>query len=188
MCPPVIAALQVATAVGGLVAQDAAARSQSRANQQNYKNQMMTYRYNLANANANKVQEAENLAAKNIEIDRAAASKQATAAVAAGEAGISGLSVDALLADIAAEGGRARTNAEVNYLRADRAIETDKMNAWASAAGTIGQMKTPQAPDFLSAGLRIADAVNTYDPTIFQRGSNRSTTPNNQSTPNTYWG
>jgi hypothetical protein len=189
MCDPVtMTVLTVASAVGGLAAQDANARAQAKANQQNYDNQMMTYRYNLANANMNKVQESENLAAKTIEINRDVTNKQATASVAAGEAGVSGLSVDALLAGIEADGGRAVANAETNYLRQDRAIETDKMNAWASAAGTIGQMKTPAAPDFMGAALRIGDAAYRYDPTMFQRGTKSAgPTGNVNSVPSNYW-
>lgn len=163
MCEPTtLMALQIASAAGGLVAQQQAASEQERVNRQNYESQMTAYRYNLANANATKVQEAENLAAKKMEINSDVMRKQATAAVAAGEAGVSGLSVDGLLASIGAEGGRAATNAEVNYLRADRAIEADKMNSWSGAATNIGQMKTPQSPDYMGAGLKIATAVDSY--------------------------
>jgi hypothetical protein len=162
MCGPVLTALQVVSSVGGFIAQQQAADEQTRANQQNYQNQMVAYRYNMANANATKVQESENLAAKKIELDAETRRKQATATVAAGEAGVGGLSVDGLLASIGAEGGRAVANAETNYLRADRAIEADKMNIWAGTASNIGQMKTAAAPDFLGAALKIGTAVDTY--------------------------
>lgn len=172
MCAPTtLMALQIASAAGGLVAQQQAASEQERVNRQNYESQMTAYRYNLANANATKVQESENLAAKKIDIDAETRRKQATAAVAAGEAGVSGLSVDGLLASIGAEGGRAATNAEVNYLRADRAIEADKINSWSGAATNIGQMKTPQGPDYFGAALRIGDAAYKYNPDMFTRGS-----------------
>lgn len=171
MCPPVILGLQVASAVGGLIAQQQVANAQEKANTQNYNNQMTAYRYNQANINATKVQEAENLAAKKMEINSEVAKKQATATVAAGEAGVSGLSVDAFLADIAGEGGRATTNAEVNYLRGDRAIEADRMNSWSNAASNIGSLKTPQTPDFFGAALRIGDAAYKYNPDLFSRGS-----------------
>jgi hypothetical protein len=188
MCAPLLTALQVASSVGGFIAQQQAANEQERANQQNYQNQMTAYRYNIANANANKVQEAENLAAKKIENNAEVMRKQATAKVAAGEAGVSGFSVDALLAELGGRGGQANSSAETNYLRADRAIEADKMNIWAGTASSIGQMRTPQAPDFLGAALKIGDTVNTYDPTIFQRGT-RSAGPtgNPSSLPSTYW-
>lgn len=161
MCIP-MAALQIMSSVGGLIAQQSAADQQAEANRRNYENQMTAYRYNLANANATKVQEAENLSAKKMEIGSDVARKQATATVAAGEAGVSGLSVDALMAGIMGDGGRANTNAEVNYLRADRAIEADKMNSWSGAASNIGQMKTPASPDFLGAGLKIGETVDKY--------------------------
>lgn len=163
MCEPTtLMALQIASSVAGLAAQQTAVSNQDRANRQNYENQMTAYRFNTANANATKVQEAENLAAKKIDINAETRRKQATAAVAAGEAGVMGLSVDGLLASIGADGGRAISNAETNYLRADRAIETDKMNIWSGTASNIGQMKTPENPDYLGAGLKIATAVDTY--------------------------
>ena len=171
MCEPTtIMALQIASAIGGLAAQQQAANAQERANTQNYNNQMTAYRYNQANTNATKVQETENLAAKKMEINSEVMRKQATATVAAGEAGVSGLSVDAFLADIAGEGGRAVSNAEVNYLRADRAIEADRMNSWSNTASNIGSLKTPQTPDYFGAALRIGDAAYKYDPDMFSRG------------------
>jgi hypothetical protein len=163
MCDPVtMTVLTVASTAGSLYAQQQAADQQAAANRTNFNNQMTAYRYNLANANATKVQEAENLSQKKMEINSDVMRKQATATVAAGEAGVSGLSVDSLLASIGAEGGRAAANAEVNYLRTDRAIETDKMNMWAGTATNIGQMKTPQSPDYLGSALKIGTAVDTY--------------------------
>jgi hypothetical protein len=163
MCDPVtMAVLTVASTASSLYAQQEAADAQADANRENYKNQMTAYRYNTANANATKVQESENLSAKKMEINADVMRKQATAAVAAGEAGVSGMSVDGLLASIGAEGGRAAANAEVNYLRTDRAIETDKMNMWAGTASNIGQMKTPTSPDYMGAALKIGTAVDKY--------------------------
>ena len=170
MCDP-ITALTIASSVGSVVAQQQAADEQAAANKRNYDNQMTAYRYNLANANATKVQESENLSQKKMDINADVARKAATATVAAGEAGVSGLSVDGLLASIGAEGGRAVSNAEVNYLRTDRAIEADKMNMWSGTASNIGQMKTPQNPDYLGAALKIGTTVDTKYPNAFKRGS-----------------
>lgn len=162
MCPPVMLGLAVASSLASLKAQQDAAKSQANANQQNYNNQMTAYRYNLANANATKVQEAENLAQKKMETNAEVTRRQATAVTAAGESGVSGLSVDALLAELAGRGGQANSSAEVNYLRGDRAIEADKMNSWSGVASTIGQMQTPKAPDYLGAALSIGNAYTDY--------------------------
>lgn len=158
----VMTALSIASTVASTIAQQQAADAQAEANRRNYENQMTAYRYNLANANYQKVQESENLAAKKIDINADVARKQATARVAAAEGGVEGLSVDALLAEIGGSGGRAITNAETNYLRTDRAIETDKMNAWSSAASNIGNLKTPEAPNYIGAALKIGTDVNKY--------------------------
>jgi hypothetical protein len=186
MCIP-MAALQIASTAASFIAQQEAANAQEQANRQNYQNQMVAYRYNLANANATKVQESENLAAKKIEIGAETRRKQATATVAAGEAGVSGYSVDALLAELGGRGGQANSSAELNYLRADRAIEADKMNIWAGTASSIGQMKTPQAPDFLGAALKIGTTLNDYDPTIFRRGTSAGPAGNVNNTSSSYW-
>lgn len=174
MCIPALAAalpalstglmtgLQIASSAIGLVGQMQAQGAQEEANRRNYENQMTAYRYNIANANLQKVQESQNLSQKKIENNAEVARRQATAKVAAGEAGVSGASVDALLAELGGRGGQANASAETNYLRTDQAIEADKMNSWSSAATNIGQLKTPQAPDFLGTGLKIANTWNDY--------------------------
>ena len=91
------------------------------------------------------------------------------ATVSAGESGISGLSVDSLLAELGGAAGSANTSAEVNYLRKDAALEQDrsniyttKTNNWAQTASAINSLKTPTQPDYIGAGLRIANAGVTY--------------------------
>lgn len=162
LTPGLMTGLQIASSAFGLVSQMRTQSAQEEANRRNYENQMQAYRFNQANANFQKVQESENLAAKKVDINADVARKQATARVAAAEGGVDGLSVDALLAEIAGSGGRAITNAETNYLRTDRAIEADKMNSWSSAATNIGNLKTPEAPNYLGTGLKIATAVDNY--------------------------
>jgi hypothetical protein len=164
MCDPVTATLVItaASAASSVYAQDQTAKAQSRANQQTYNSQIQAYNTNLANANLMKSQESDNLAAQKFENNAKANRDMAKATVSAGELGVSGLSVGALLADLAGSAGRANANAEVNYLRRDAAIEQDRQNAWAGTANAVNSLKTPQSPDYLGAGLKIAQAGVDY--------------------------
>jgi hypothetical protein len=125
---------------------------------------MTAYRYNQANQQFTRVQEAQNLAETKVANNAAAVRAQSTAKTIAGEGGVTGLSVDALLADLAGRAGRDNTNAEVNYLRRDAGIQADMMNNWASTASGINSLQTPKAPDYLGAALRIGEAYDKYKP------------------------
>jgi hypothetical protein len=158
MCE-IMTALAIASAVGGVYQQDQAAKAQTKSNQQTYDNQMQAYRFNQANNQFTRLQEAENLATTKVTNNAAARKAMSTARVSAGEGGVTGLSVDALMADLAARAGVDNTTAEVNYLRRDRAIEADGMNNWASTASNINKLQTPQSPDYLGAALKIGGAA-----------------------------
>jgi hypothetical protein len=154
--------LKVASAVGSLYTQQQQQQQQERYNQQVYDNQMQAYRMNQANSNFDRVQEAENLATTKVSNDAAARRARATAVTAAGESGVSGLSVDALLSELSGMSGRDNVNAEVNYLRRDRAIQADAFNNYANTASAINKLETPKAPDYLGSALKIGDAVYEY--------------------------
>jgi hypothetical protein len=156
MCEPTtLAVLSIASTAASVYAQDQNAKVQTKINQQNYDNQMTALRTNYANANLTKQQEAENLAGEKNKNNILAQRDMAKARVSAGESNVTGLSVDALLQELGSSSGVANTNAEINYLRRDRAIETDKSNAWAGAATQIGNLKTPQGADYLGAAVKI---------------------------------
>jgi hypothetical protein len=164
MCDPVTATLVItaASAASSVYAQNQTAKAQSQANQRTYESNIQAYNTNIANANMMKTQEAENLSAQKIENNAKAQRDVSKATVVAGEGGVSGLSVGTLLAELRGSAGDANTNAEVNYLRRDRAIEMDRQNSWAGTANAINSLKTPQQPDYIGAGLRIAQAGVDY--------------------------
>lgn len=163
MCEPTtMMVLSIASTAASVYSQQQAQSAQERSNQRQYENQMMAMRYNQANSNFTRVQENENLATQKVLNDAAARRATATAATRAGEGGVAGLSVDALLADINARAGMDNTTAEVNYLRRDRAIQADAYNNWANTASAINKLETPKAPDYLGAALKIGGAVQTY--------------------------
>lgn len=165
MCAPVIAALQIASAVGSVIAQKSAADAQTASNQRQYENTMSAYRANINQTNLMQQQEREASIQKLESNDitaRAAASK---ARVSAGENGISGLSVDALLGDISMKENRFDSSVATNYDRAEGAIRNQRENVYANAASTINSLQTPAMPDYLGAGLKIGSAVSAYDKT-----------------------
>lgn len=164
MCDPVTATLVItaASAASSVYAQDQAAKAQTKANQQTYNSQIQAYNTNIANANLMKSQESDNLAVQKMENNARANRDIAKATVSAGEAGVSGLSVGGLLAELSGRAGSANMTAETNYLRRDTAIEQDRQNAWAGTANAINSLKTPQQPDYIGAGLKIAQAGVDY--------------------------
>jgi hypothetical protein len=85
---------------------------------------------------------------------------QATARTAAGEAGISGLSVDALLSDLGTKQQRFNSSVGTNYDRTSQAIAIQRENVDTNAASQINQLKTPAMPDYFGAALRIGQAFN----------------------------
>lgn len=181
MCDPVTLtattlALTAASTAATVYSQQQAADAQAESNQRQYENQMTAYKANLAQSNVDlanlnrlKQQEAEDASAKKITANAETRRDMAKATVASGEAGVSGLSVDALLAELGGKGGTANTNIETNYLRKDMALEQDraniytsKTNNWAQTASAINSLKTPVQPDYIGAGLRIAGAGVQY--------------------------
>jgi hypothetical protein len=151
--------LTIASSLGGLYAQQQTSSAMAAANRQNFENQMQAYRFNQANNQFTRLQEAQNLATTKVANNAAARRAMSSAAVIAGEAGVTGLSVDALMSDLGARAGVDNSTAEVNYLRRDQAIAADSMNTWANTATGINKLQTPQAPDYLGAALKIGSAA-----------------------------
>jgi hypothetical protein len=164
MCDPVTATLVItaASAASSVYAQNQTAKAQTKANQQTYDSQIQAYNTNIANANLMKSQESDNLAVTKMENNAKANRDIAKATVSAGESGVSGLSVGSLLAELSGRAGTANMTAETNYLRRDAAIEQDRQNAWAGTANAVNALKTPQQPDYIGAGLKIAQAGVDY--------------------------
>ena len=167
MCEPTTIAaaalaMSVASTAASVYQQQQTAKAQSDSNQRTYDAQMVAYNANQANANIQKTQEATATSQKMIDNNAQARREMSKATVASGEAGVSGVSVDALLAELGGRAGQANANAEVNYLNRDRAIEMDRMNSWAGTASAINSLKTPVEPDYIGAGLKIADSGLSY--------------------------
>ena len=153
--------LNVASTVAGVYGQQQQAKAQEAYNDQQAKNTMEAYKANLEQTNLMQSQEHAAATQKVNENNRAAEAAKATALVSAGESGISGLSVDALLANLSGEQARYNESVNQNYQNASMAIDNQRTNAQVNAASQINSLKTPQSPDYLGAALRIGQA--TYD-------------------------
>ena len=164
MCgiPEAMLALSIASTVGGVYGQQQQAKAQQAYNDQQAKNAMEAYKANLEQTNMMQSQEHAAATQKINENNRAAEAAKATALVSAGESGISGLSVDALLANLSGDQARYNESVNQNYENASMAIDNQRTNAQVNAASQINSLKTPQAPDYLGAALRIGTAVYDY--------------------------
>jgi hypothetical protein len=162
MCDPISMiglAIGAATQVVGYQAEAAAAEQQN-----------VYYRQNAANANAaarqeqfdtqqRMLQEQEAAAAEKIDIMKEHRAARAKAEVAAGEAGVSGVSVDALMRDIMAQQSNAidrvdqQTEWSLNQLNREmRAIRTRNQDR-------INGVQRSAAPSFVSTGLAIGSTA-----------------------------
>lgn len=160
MCEPttILAIASVASAAGSVVAQSQAADAQSASNQRQYDNTMRAYRENVNQTNLMQQQEREGSLMKVEDNNMKARAATSTASVAAGENGISGLSVDALMGDISFDQNRFNSSVQTNFDRAQGAISNQRENVYSNAASQINGLQTPASPDYLGAGLRIAQA------------------------------
>lgn len=140
-------------------AQDAA-DAQNAYNRQLEQNALTARNANIANLELERTT-AQADAAEQVNLNTLAARRaQATARVSSGEAGISGLSVDALLRDLEGQAGYDNATATENYLRQDRQINTRRENVQNQYTSTLNGVRQPQiqGADYLGAGLRIGQA------------------------------
>lgn len=164
MCEPTtLVALSIASTAASLMAQGQAADAQSATNQKQYENTMRAYRENVNQTNLMQQQEREGSLMKVEDNNMKARAAASTASVAAGENGISGLSVDALMGDISFDQNRFNSSVQTNFDNAQGAIRNQRENVYSNAASSINGLQTPAAPDYLGAGLKIAQAGYNYN-------------------------
>ena len=166
MCEPttILAIASVASTVASVTAQSQAADAQSAANQRQYENTMRARAANLNQTNLMQQQEREAGSQQLEQNNMAARAAKSTATVSAGESGISGLSVDALMADLGTKQNRFNSSVVTNYDNSSMAIANQRENVDINAASQINSLKTPAMPDYFGAALRIGNAVyNGYN-------------------------
>jgi hypothetical protein len=164
MCNPAVATLAITAAAtaASLYSQGQQVKYQNQANQRQAENAIAARDANVNQTNLEMVQEREkamqNLEQNNLKADAA----KATAITSAGESGISGLSVGSLLDELSMNQSRYNNSVVTNYDRTEVALENQRQNANISAGNVIAGLRTPNAPDYAGAALRIAGAYGNY--------------------------
>ena len=177
MCEPttILAIASVAATAASVNAQQVAEKQQEQTNRRQYENSMKAMAANVNQTNAEHMQQREASVQKLQENNMAATAAKATATTAAGEIGISGLSVDALLSDLSGKQGRYTDSVTTNYQNAEMAINNQRENIGINASSQINSLKTPQAPDYVGAALRIGTtAYDYYNPRVSDQRMKRT--------------
>jgi hypothetical protein len=162
MCD-VMTGLAIASSVFGVVQQSQAADAQSQANEQARVNAITADNQRNAQINQKQVQERDAGTQKVFQNSIDAQKASATAQVAAGSAGISGLSVDSLLSSIGSSQGRYDTAVAENLKSSYMANDWDRVNSYNSMKSSINSLKAPTMPDYLGAALKIGTAADAYN-------------------------
>lgn len=177
----------IASAVVTYQQQQAAAEAQARFQTDLMRAQEETIKQNAALANEAYMNQTKALQERQRQADersaqaeqqvaREAQAARSTAMVAAGEAGVAGLSVTALLDDFSAQEARFRLASETNLDYERRQTELDIAGLRGEAEGRINQMKPykpepVQYPSLAGAALRAgSDTLSIYNSTIGYKG------------------
>lgn len=155
-------ALAIGSTAATLYQQDQAAKAHEDYNKDQRENTIKAMNENMSQIELAKQQATEQAGQKQFENNLQAQKAMSTARVSAGEAGVSGLSVDALLSEI--DGTRSRYNDSVSANLTDTVDEMNnqRTSAARNARSAVNQLKTPQAPDYIGAALRIGGAAVDY--------------------------
>lgn len=170
MCEPSIilgAALSLAQTGAGLAAEKRNADAQRRANAQRAENVREATVENYAALQARREEERAAAGQKIEENQREALRARERARVAAGEAGVSGLSVDALVRDLGGQEARFAGAVRQNFDAFSAQTEREMEQAERGARAELRSMPEPTPPDYLGAGVRagltIFDAASSVD-------------------------
>ncbi len=171
MCPPaLIAGLSFAIGAAQSVMQYQAASAQAEqqnlyyeANRQNALNAFTETQKQLS---LRQIQEQEAAGAEKFDQNLETKKALATEAVAAGEAGISGLSLDHLMRDIQGRSARYNDRVDENRDWAVTQLQMEKKGQGYTALDRINSVQKAMKPSFASAGLRIlgsgVEAMTSY--------------------------
>lgn len=117
--------------------------------------------------NQRAIQEAEAAAEEKMALGIKAMEGEGAALVAAGEAGVTGSSIDLILQDYEAQKLRGVTTINRNLENVEKQIELEKMGASAEAQNRVNSLQQGVMPNFLAAAVGTAAsataAYNTFD-------------------------
>lgn len=171
MCAPVAMAIAsfaigAAQTVVGFMGEQAAADAQNQYYAENAKAARQATVNQYAHQQNRIIQErrAASQEKQNATVD--ALKARATAKTAAGEAGVSGLSVDALVQDFYAQEGRYSNSIDNNFQMTSDYLRSEMESTQAQGQSRINSVRRATPPSFLGAAIRIGatalDAFGTY--------------------------
>lgn len=174
MCEPTtMAILSVASTAASFVGQQQAASAQESAN--NSARNLAIQNQNLQIRALQNAEDEENRRATESLIDnsRAAEAAKATGLVAAGESGVSGLSIDALLGDLDRQEGENKQDVLQTQDFGQRQRQLDREGLGITAQSQINQLPIVQYPSFI--GSAIEAGASGYSSYQKQKGLSRTT-------------
>jgi hypothetical protein len=168
MCDPVTGTVTTMSIMGwgsaaaagaGVMQQQQAANSTNASNQTQYANALLARAQNANQVNLGRQQAGDQAGQKQQENNLAQREAQATQVARAGP---SGLSVDALLADLGRKGATYNQSVNANLDKTNMAFDNQLENVNNQASTTINSLKTPAPVDYLGAALKIGEGYQTY--------------------------
>ena len=166
MCTPTLI-LGVALSAAQAGVSFAGAQAQADAQQDQYEANQKAARLAAANRYASQqtriIQEEAAASQKKQNVALKAQAARSTARVAAGEAGVTGLSVDALMQDFAAQEGRYTSAVDQNYAMTENYLRGEMEATQDQAVARINAVPPPVEPSFASGLVNIfSSGVNAF--------------------------
>lgn len=163
MCEPVSLAIasfavSAASTVSGYMAQSQAADQQNALYEANRKNAIAAHEDTNRALTNRQSQEMDAAAAEKFDVALDAKKARATNVVAAGEAGVSGLSVEALLREFSGREARYVDRVDENLDMSMAQLQDEKRASGFRTVDRINSVQRAVKPSFLDAGLKIAGA------------------------------
>ena len=148
--------LTIAQGVGGFIQESQEAADQQARYNANRQRSIDARDLKIQSLNARLIQENEALAAQKLQLTLAALKQRERLVVAAGEAGVSGNSVDALYNDFTAQEARGKTTLSLNVDAIEKQAELQRRGADAESQSRINAVRQGQQPSFLAAAVSTA--------------------------------
>jgi hypothetical protein len=156
-------AISAASGVAGFAAESQAADDQERIYEQNKANALAAFEDKQRSVNLQISQERESAALTKFDTALEGRAARATDTVAAGESGVSGITVDALARDFASREQRYNDRVDKGTDWTIAALQADKVGQSYEALDRINSQPKARKPSFLGAGLKIAaGGLNAY--------------------------
>lgn len=160
MCEPMTIMAGIGAGLSLLQQQDQADQMNAAADRQEKAiNESTVASYEQLNRQA--TENAQNASVEGVKLSREVATRTATARAQNGASGVSGLSVDAMLLDLAGKGLEAQTSADTNYARQVAATNDQFSEIQRGAKGQLGSIQRSAGVtglDVLGAGLKVGTA------------------------------